>query len=170
MKTNKTLFGVITAILLATVGAGIAQGPPNYAVFDLCQVYTSSGFYNAPAKYYDQTVAIHYYGENRWIWNPKNHHFNLRIVGTATVYDGTSCSGTPIDERPFENTESWIDSGNTWGWPARWWNCGVEVMNYYWTIPGVYQFYATKHGNTWSYLQTAYTSPPDVSGASWSCP
>lgn len=144
---NKISLAAILLLVLVIAGTAVAQlGPPNRTEFYWVQTYVGWG----PATYYGQTVTVVYEGDNRWKWNPKNHHFNLRIQGTATVYAGTTIAGNPIYIQPFINIENWIDGGNTWGWPGRWYDCEVQVANYYWNIPGVYHYYVTKHGNTWS--------------------
>jgi len=162
----KIILAVIVLTLSEPIGIALAQqGPPSELPFNYVQTYAGWG----PATYYGQTVTVHYEGMNRLKWDPQNHHFNLKIQGTATVYAGESVVGDPIDQKPFINTEDWVDEGNTWKWPGRWYNCEVQDANYYWCIPEVYYYYITKRGDTWSWGWRVFSIPQEVMSDSFTC-
>jgi hypothetical protein len=124
--------------------------------------YPEAFFYWGPAIYYEQVVTIVYEGTNKNDF--KDGHFNLVIVGTATVYAGIGTSGEVLDKRPFKNIETWYEPDNTWGWPVSYYSSGVKHLKYKWEIAGVYSFDIICQDGYWTIWSTAHTSPPTTGG------
>ncbi|MCJ7539089.1 MAG: hypothetical protein MUO88_05430 [Desulfobacterales bacterium] len=166
MKYLKISLVFSMIILLVAIGSAFAtppdlpdgrQGaePPDTADFFYDQHYPDWG----PALYYGQDVRIIYNGINWWIF--KDGRFRLAIQGVAKVYAGDSTDPADlIDTRPFYNTEMWYEPENTWGWPVSWYTCGVKILEYNWSILGVYDYTLTAMNGVWNLKITAFTSPP----------
>lgn len=161
-KVGFILLGSVLLLSLCLVSTASAKRP-SCDQFYLIQTYDGSGFYQAPAWYYGETVTIAYEARNCNFFQESQGHFVLHLDGTATVYAGSSAEGEPIDVRGFHSTETWHDPENTQGWPLTWWDCSVKQAHYKWKIPSVYDFTVQAHDGFWSYEQTAFTKPPQQS-------
>ena len=130
-------------------------GPPDTPDFFYDQHYSDWG----PALYYGQDVRIIYNGINWWIF--KDGRFRMTIQGMAKVYAGDSTDPADlIDTKPFYNTEVRYEPENTGGWPENWYTCSVKILEYTWTILGVYDYSLTAKNGVWNLVITAFTSPP----------
>ncbi len=164
-----------TRILLAALAlcllwpAAASAGPRTCSEFDLTQTYRDGDWIAAPAWYYGQTVTVAYEARNCSFFQDKQGHFQLQLVGQATVYAGEDTSGAVLDVRPFHNTETWQDAANISGWPMNWWQCSVERAQYKWKIAGVYDFTVTAKHDVWTVQQTAFTSPPQRALEEYPC-
>lgn len=125
------------------------QGRKNHlratcAPFTFNQTYPGWG----PALTYGRVVTVAY--EASRCSKPHGTAMNLSVDGTATVYDGTSAAGTPLDVRGFTVSGTWDKPSNAIGWPPNWWECGVKAARYSWQIPGVYSFNVSARWGVWT--------------------
>lgn len=131
-----------------------------------CAPFTFNQSYSAwgPAVTYGRTVTVAY--EASRCSKPNGTALDLSVDGTATVYDGTTATGTPLDVRGFTVSGTWDKPSNAIGWPPNWWQCGVKSARYTWQIPGVYSFNVSARWGVWTL--SVETQGPVPTSIHWS--
>lgn len=130
------------------------------APFTFNQTYPGWG----PALTYGRVVTVAY--EASRCSKPHGTALDLSVDGTATVYDGTTAEGTPLDARGFTVSGTWDQPSNAIGWPPNWWECGVKSARYSWQIPGVYSFNVSARWGVWTL--SVETQGPVPTSIHWS--
>jgi hypothetical protein len=154
MKDERVLRGgtLKRGIIIATLAAGIlalgampagAQEEIDCAPFSRVQTYRGWG----PAEHYGEVVTVSF-SATGCTGGVEDGAFGYTLTGTATVYEGTEASGTPIAVEPFASFGSFSDPAGD-GWPPPWWSC-VESADITWQIPDVYSFEARASQGFWN--------------------
>jgi hypothetical protein len=130
------------------------------APFTFNQTYPAWG----PAVTYGRMVTVAY--EASRCSKPNGTALDLSVGGTASVYEGSTATGTPLDVRGFTVSGSWDRPSNAIGWPPKWWECGVKSARYNWQIPGVYSFNVSARWGVWTL--SVETQGPAPTSINWS--